>query len=206
MTDQKDTVAEENTTPADETKQPTPAEDTAAEQPSASAEATADKAENEAKPADPAADEAVAEATDTADAPADEPSPAEAADESTSDEAEATAEAEQTEQAGPRFADIKPGMTVRVHQRIRETNAKGEEKERIQIFEGMVLARKHGKTDGATVTVRKISGGIGVEKIFPLNSPNVVNIEPVKQAKVRRAKLYFLRNWKKKLKETVLNK
>jgi len=100
--------------------------------------------------------------------------------------------------------DIKPGMTVRVHQRIRETNSKGEEKVRIQIFEGIVIAKKHGQEAGATITVRKISDGIGVEKIFPLNSPNVVKIEPVKQAKVRRAKLYFLRNWKKKLKEKLI--
>lgn len=101
---------------------------------------------------------------------------------------------------------IKPGMTVRVHQKIRETNAKGEEKERIQIFEGIVLACKHGQETGATITVRKISHGVGVEKIFPIHSPNVVKIEPIKQAKVSRAKLYFLRNWKKRLKETLIDK
>lgn len=98
--------------------------------------------------------------------------------------------------------EIKPGMTVRVHEKIVEKNAKGEAKERVQIFEGIVLARKHGKETGATITVRKVSGGIGVEKIFPLNSPVVVKVEPVKQARVRQAKLGYLRSNKKKLKET----
>jgi len=96
--------------------------------------------------------------------------------------------------------EIKPGMTVKVHQKITETGPKGE-KQRIQVFEGMVIAYRHGKQPGSTITVRKISEGIGVEKIFPLNSPNVIKVEPVKQAKVRRAKLYYLRDHKKRLKE-----
>lgn len=96
---------------------------------------------------------------------------------------------------------LKPGMIVKVHQRVREINAKGEEKERIQIFEGMVLAVKHGNEPGATVTVRKISDGVGVEKIFPIHSPVVAKIEVVREMKVRRAKLHYLRNYKKKLKE-----
>jgi len=104
-----------------------------------------------------------------------------------------------------KMLDIKPGMTVKVHQIIKETNAKGEEKQRTQIFEGMVLAKKHGHEIGSTITVRKVSGGIGVEKIFPLNSPNISKIEPIKQAQVRRAKLNYLKNYKKKLKETKLN-
>jgi len=104
------------------------------------------------------------------------------------------------------FADLRPGVTVRVHQKIRETNTKGEEKERIQVYEGIIIARKHGHEAGATITVRKISDGIGVEKIFPLNSPNVVKIEAIKQAEVHHSKLYFLRNWKKRLKEIVLKK
>ncbi|OGY93855.1 MAG: 50S ribosomal protein L19 [Candidatus Komeilibacteria bacterium RIFOXYC1_FULL_37_11] len=100
---------------------------------------------------------------------------------------------------------MKPGMTVRIHETIREKNAKGEEKQRIQIFEGIVLARKHRQEIGATITVRKISDGVGVEKIFPLSSPLIVKIEPVKQAQVNRAKLSYLRDYKKKLKENKIS-
>ena len=103
--------------------------------------------------------------------------------------------------------DIKPGMTIRVYQKIKELNTKGEEKERIQYFEGMVLAKKHGQEIGATITVRKISDGVGVEKIFPLNLPSITKIEIKKEARVRRAKLYFLkRAYKKRLKEKVYKK
>lgn len=97
--------------------------------------------------------------------------------------------------------ELKPGMTVKVHQQITEQGPKGEKK-RIQVFEGIILAHKHGKEIGGTITVRKVSNGIGVEKIFPLNSPNVVKIEPIKQAKVRQSKLYYLRDFKKRLKES----
>ena len=97
--------------------------------------------------------------------------------------------------------DLSSGMIVRVHQKIKELNAKGEEKERVQIFEGMVLAVKHGREPGATVTVRKVSDGVGVEKIFPLHSPAVAAIEVVRTMKVRQARPYFLRTFKKKLKE-----
>ncbi|MEK7167037.1 MAG: 50S ribosomal protein L19 [Patescibacteria group bacterium] len=94
--------------------------------------------------------------------------------------------------------NIKPGMTVKIHQKIKEIGAKGE-RERIQVFEGIVLARKHGKEKGATITVQKMSFGVAVEKIFPINLPTITKIEIVNQAKVRRAKLYYLRNYKKKL-------
>lgn len=88
---------------------------------------------------------------------------------------------------------IRPGDTVRVHQKIKEKN-----KERVQAFEGEVLARKHGKEAGATITVRKVTGGVSVEKIFPLHSPTVEKIELLKKGKVRRAKLYYLREAKGK--------
>lgn len=97
----------------------------------------------------------------------------------------------------------KPGMVVKVHQKIKELNAKGEEKERIQVFEGTIIAAKHGQEAGGTVTVRKISNGVGVEKIFPIHSPVVDKIEVVKQYDVRRAKLNYLRDpkFKRRLKE-----
>jgi len=99
------------------------------------------------------------------------------------------------------YPDIKPGYIVRVHEKITEVNPKGEEKQRIQVFEGMVLQRKHGKGINATITVRKVSNGIGVEKIFPLSLPVIDKIEVVKRYKVRRASLGYLRNYYKKLKE-----
>jgi large subunit ribosomal protein L19 len=83
---------------------------------------------------------------------------------------------------------LKAGDTVRVHQKIQD---KG--KTRLQVFEGVVLARKHGTEPGATFTVRKVASGVGVEKIYPLYSPNIDKIEIVKRAKVRRAKLYYIR-------------
>ncbi|MDA3802938.1 MAG: 50S ribosomal protein L19 [Patescibacteria group bacterium] len=101
--------------------------------------------------------------------------------------------------------ELKPGMTVRVHQKIKELNSKGEEKERIQYFEGIIIARKHNNEIGSTITVRKNSEGVGVEKIFPLNLPTITKIEIKKQALVRRAKLYFLRGkYKKRLKEKTI--
>lgn len=104
------------------------------------------------------------------------------------------------------FEGVVPGMTVRVHQKIREINPKGEEKERIQVFEGFVLQRKGGSSPSATVTVRKISSGVGVEKIFPIYLPSVTKVEKVKQAIVRRANLGYTRKFKKKLKEKPLTK
>jgi len=96
-------------------------------------------------------------------------------------------------------------MTVKVHELIKEKGAKGKEKERIQIFEGIILAHKHNKETGGTITVRKVSSGIGVEKIFPLNSPIIKKIEGVKQAKVKKAKLGYLRTSKKRIKERKLS-
>lgn len=87
-----------------------------------------------------------------------------------------------------RKLDIRPGDTVRVAQKIIE---KG--KHRLQAFEGLVLARKHGTEAGATLTVRRVASGVGVEKIFPLYSPMIEKIEVVKRARVRRAKLYYIR-------------
>ncbi len=103
--------------------------------------------------------------------------------------------------------DLKPGMTVRIHQKIKELNVKGEEKERIQYFEGIIIAKKHKNETGGTITVRKISEGVGVEKIFPLNLPTITKIEVKKEAQVRRSKLYFLkRGYRKKLKEKTIKK
>ena len=98
----------------------------------------------------------------------------------------------------------KAGMVVKVHQKIKETNTKGEEKERVQIFEGIIIAAKHGLEAGATITVRKVSDGIGVERIFPIKAPVVAKIEIVKQFEVRRAKLNFLKkggDFKRKMEE-----
>lgn len=97
--------------------------------------------------------------------------------------------------------DIKSGQIIKVHQKIKELNAKGEEKERIQMFEGMVIKRHGGNGMGATITVRKMSDGIGVEKIFPLHLPTISRIEIVKEHKVNRAQLPYLRTYRKKLKE-----
>jgi large subunit ribosomal protein L19 len=85
--------------------------------------------------------------------------------------------------------DIKVGDTVRVWQKIEE---KG--KLRLQAFEGLVLARKHGREAGGTFTVRKVTSGVGVERIFPLYAPMIDRVEIVKRSRVRRAKLYFIRD------------
>jgi len=80
-----------------------------------------------------------------------------------------------------------PGDTVKVHVKIKEGD-----KERIQIFQGTVISRR-GSGIGATFTVRKVSAGIGVERIFPIHSPNIAQIQRIRKGKVRRAKLYYLR-------------
>ncbi|KUK49944.1 MAG: 50S ribosomal protein L19 [Parcubacteria bacterium 33_209] len=91
--------------------------------------------------------------------------------------------------------DVQPGDTVKVHQKITDVRD-GKKKERIQVFEGVVLARKHGKGISSTITVRKVIDGVGVERIFPLHSPFIEKIEIVRSSKVRRAKLYYLREAK----------
>ena len=116
----------------------------------------------------------------------------------TTTETAATAE---VEVVPVKAAEIEPGMVVRVHQKIKETNTKGEERERIQIFEGTVIAVKGKDAASRTITVRKIASGVGVERIFPVMSPVVAKIEAVKQYAVSRAKLYYLRTHKKKLSE-----
>ena len=83
---------------------------------------------------------------------------------------------------------FKSGDTVKIHVRIKEA-----EKERIQVFKGVVIRKKRGHKR-STFTVRKISFGVGVERIFPLHSPNIAKIEVVRYGKVRRAKLYYLRH------------
>jgi len=91
------------------------------------------------------------------------------------------------EQMRTDIPSFREGDTVRVHARIREG-----EKERIQVFEGVVIRKRNGRT-GATFTVRKVSYGIGVERIFPLHSPLIDKIEVVTRGKVRRSRLYYLR-------------
>jgi large subunit ribosomal protein L19 len=86
------------------------------------------------------------------------------------------------------YPDFKSGDTLRVHVIIKEGD-----KERIQVFQGTVIGRR-GSGTGATFTVRKISSGIGVERVFPLHSPNIAKIEKVRSGAVRRKKLYYLRN------------
>ena len=100
---------------------------------------------------------------------------------------------------------LNPGDTVRVHVRVKETSVKEEikgkpketERERVQVFEGVVIGLR-GSGARATMTVRKVSFGHGVERIFPLHAKTIEKIEVVKQAKVRRAKLYYLRDLKGK--------
>ena len=84
--------------------------------------------------------------------------------------------------------EVTVGDTVRVHVKIKEGA-----RERVQVFEGTVIAKKHGGIE-ESFTVRRISYGVGCEKVFPLHSPNIVKVEVVRHGKVRRAKLYYLRD------------
>lgn len=90
---------------------------------------------------------------------------------------------------------IRPGDTVRLSQKIKEGD-----KERVQSFEGIVIAKKHGDGITGTITIRKIAAGVGVERVFPIHSPTIAKIEVLKHAKTRRAKLYYIRE--KATKET----
>ncbi len=92
------------------------------------------------------------------------------------------------EQMRQDLPDFGPGDTVRVHVRVREG-----EKERVQVFEGVVIGRKGGGVR-ETFTVRKVSFGVGVERVFPVHSPSIDRIDVVRHGRVRRAKLYFLRS------------
>jgi len=91
---------------------------------------------------------------------------------------------------------LKAGYTIRVHQKIKDVSPDGKEKERIQVFEGQVIATKGGKGINGTVTVRKIASGVGVERIFPVHSPMIEKIEVVKDTPARKAKIYFIRTGK----------
>ena len=88
----------------------------------------------------------------------------------------------------PELPKVNVGDTVRVHVKIKEGS-----RERVQAFEGTVIAKKHGGI-AETITVRRISYGVGCEKVFPLHAPNIVDVETVRHGKVRRAKLYYLRD------------
>ncbi len=88
----------------------------------------------------------------------------------------------------PELPEMNVGDTVRVHVKIKEGS-----RERIQVFEGTIIGKKHGGIE-ETITVRRVTFGVGCEKVFPVHSPNVVNVETVRRGKVRRAKLYYLRD------------
>lgn len=100
----------------------------------------------------------------------------------------------QGDQARPDVPAFRPGDTVRVHVRLKEADG---EKERIQPFEGVVIS-KRGHLAGATFTVRRVSFGVGIERIFPVHSPSISSIEVLQQGSVRRARLYYLRSLKGK--------
>ena len=102
----------------------------------------------------------------------------------------------QNHQLKDKVPEMNPGDTVRVQVKIKEGD-----KERIQKYEGLVISRRGGQGLSATITVRKIAEGVGVERIFPLHSPLISKIEVVKQAKVKRAKLYYVKGYQKKLKD-----
>ena len=88
-----------------------------------------------------------------------------------------------------KLRNLQVGWTVKIHQKIREGD-----KTRTQAFEGIIIAKKHGQEAGGTITVRKVSDGIGVEKIFPFYLPSIEKVQVLKKPSIRRAKLYYLRD------------
>lgn len=190
----EDTKKEEKTT--EEAPVETVEETSVEEQPEQKAEETTEAPAEEAAASEKTTEEKSEEATE---APAeDEGAPIEDEEKIQEQEEQAKQKAEEEAQEAEEIkkVELRPGMTIRVHERIREG-----EKERVQVFQGIVLALRGKKESEKTVTVRKNSFGIGVEKIYPLASPLVEKIEVVKVAKVRQSKLYYLRNYGKRLKE-----
>lgn len=157
--------------------------------------------ETEAAETQVAQEESTEKPVDTAEVAENTPeTPAEEASEEVATE-EAAEEAEVEVEEVPSH-EVEIGQTVRLHLRINDGK-----KERIQIYEGMVIAASGATPETKTITVRKVSKGYGVEKIIPLAMPTLEKVEVVKEAKVRRSKLYYLRNYGKRLKERmILNK
>jgi large subunit ribosomal protein L19 len=91
---------------------------------------------------------------------------------------------------------LKAGYVVKVYQKIKDISPDGKEKERVQVFEGQVIGTRGGKAINGTVTVRKVTSGIGIERIFPIHSPNIEKIEVVKAFPARKAKIYYTRQGK----------
>lgn len=100
---------------------------------------------------------------------------------------------------------VQTGMVIRLHEKIQDVNTKGEPRERIQIFEGLVTGTR-GAGASKTFVIRKEHNGYGVEKIFPVSSPAITKIEVVKQYKVRKRKLNFIKDLGRKLRELVVKK
>lgn len=180
-------MTEENKKPEEQTAEDTPTQASDTPQPE---EKESQKEENTAAEESPKEAEASAE---------EQGEPVEDEEAIAKQEEDAKKQAEEEAMAAEEIAlpDLRAGMTVRIHQKITEGD-----KERVQVFQGIVIALRGKTPETKTVTVQKRSFGILVEKIFPLASPLIEKIEVVKVARVRRSKLYFLRSYGKRLKET----